>query len=94
MQATNTLTVANTGSKGSKFGVGDKTYVYNVSMQAPLVMEFEIVGVIKNDEGLFYSHDRNQWVKEEYLFKSRKEAYKSLIAQAENELQQPEGLQK
>jgi hypothetical protein len=87
-------TNASASKAKNKFNIDDKAYVYNVSMQSPLVMEFLIVGIISNDEGLFYTHDRQQWVKEEYLYRTRKEAYKSLIAQAENELQQPEGMQK
>lgn len=76
--------------KASKFGVGDKTYVWNVGMQAPLVVPFEIMGIIKNAEGIFYTHDSQHWVKEEYLHLSRKEAYQNMISQAESEMNQPE----
>lgn len=81
-------------SKVNKYNIGDKAYIVNVNMQSPLVVEFLIVGIITNDEGLFYSADRNAWVKEEFLHISRKEAYRCLISQAEGEMNSPEGMQK
>lgn len=79
-------------SKINQYNIGEQVFVYNVGMQSPLVSEFVIAGIISNDEGLFYSHDRSQWIKEDYLYKTRKDAYKSLITRAETEMKQPQNL--
>lgn len=90
----NAPSVIPAAKKGTKYTIGDKAYVFNVNMQAPLVMEFTIVGMISMEGSLFYTSNREAWVKEEYIHPSRKEAYRCLIQQAENEMKQPEGIAK
>ena len=79
---------------GSKFTIGDKVYCFNLNFQHPLVNEFTIKGIINNDDGLYYTADRSIWIKEEYLYKTRKDCYKKLIEQAENEMNSPDNLNK
>ena len=73
-------------NKTSRFTLGDKVYCYNVGMQSPLVVEVTIKGLVNNDDGIYYTADKSLWIKEEFLFKNRKDAYKSLISQAESEM--------
>lgn len=76
-------------TKGSKFTMGEKFYCFNIGMQFPLISEHIVNGII-NDDGLKYTSDKSMWFKEEYLFKSKKDAYKHLIEQAESEMLSPE----
>ena len=80
--------------KLNKFCIDEKLYCFNIGMQSPLIKEFVVKGIVSNDDGLFYSQDKNAWIKEEYLYKDRKAAYKYMIQQAENEMNQPENIQK
>lgn len=77
-------------TKGSKFVIGEKIYFYNIGMQHPLIVEMVVKGVVNNDDGLYYTADKSMWIKEEFLFKSRKDAYKHLIEQAEAEMLSPD----
>jgi hypothetical protein len=61
-----------------------------VGMQTHLILEISINGIVKNEDGLYYTCDKNLWYKEENLFKSRKEAYNHLIKQAESEMLEAE----
>lgn len=88
--AASTLIPASTNAKGSKYTLGDKVYLYNIGVQYPLIRDFVVVGIVNNDDGIYYTPDKNMWTKEEFLYKSRKEAYRSLIMQAENEMNSPE----
>ncbi len=81
-------------NKMNKFSIGDKVYMYCGSMCSPLVTDIVINGIISNEGSILYTTDRSAWIREEYLFKARKEAYNALIQQAENEMQQPENLPK
>jgi len=81
-------------TKGGKFSIGDKIYSFNINMQHPLVNEVVVKGIVNNDDGIYYTGDKNLWIKEEFLYKTRKDAYRSLIQQAENEMNQPENMQK
>lgn len=74
-----------------KYGIGDKIFLYNVNMQNPLVTEMVIAGIITNDDGFYYTNiEKSGWVKEDFVFKARMEAYRALIQQAENEMKQPD----
>lgn len=73
-------------TKGSKFVIGEKFYVFNIGMQNPLIAELIVKGIVNDETGLMYTHDKNMWIKEEYLFKNRKDAYKALISHAEAEM--------
>lgn len=85
--------ISNTINHGiSKFQIGDKLYCFNIGMQHPLVIDFVVKGIVHNDDGMFYSADKSVWVKEDYLYNNRKEAYRALIKQAENEMNSPEHL--
>lgn len=74
----------------AKYEVGQKVWCNSQMMSSPLITSFEIKGVIRRDDGLYYSPNLENWTKEEYLYESRKCAYKAYIAQAENEMNQPE----
>lgn len=79
-------------SPTSKYSIGDKLYCFNVGMQHPLVNEIIVAGVVKNDDGLYYSADKSLWIKEEFLYPTRKDSYNALIQQAQNEMNQPVSL--
>lgn len=76
----------------SKYGIGDTLYCFNIGMQNPLVTKIVVLGVVKNDDGLYYSADKSMWIKEEYLYPSRKDSYKAIISQAQNEMESPEAI--
>ena len=75
---------------GSKFQLGDKIYCFNIGMQKPLVHELTVKGIVNDQENdsVLYSDDKSAWIKEEFLFKTKKEAYRHLILQAETEMNQ------
>jgi len=75
---------------GSKFQLGDKIYCFNIGMQKPLIHELTVNGIMNDQENnsVLYSDDKSAWIKEEFLFKTRKEAYRYLIQQAEAEMNQ------
>lgn len=79
---------------GSKFQIGEKAFLYNIGMQFPLISPLQIKGVMEHDDGVYYTEDKFKWIREEYLYKSRSAAYRSLIKQAENEMNTPESIVK
>lgn len=76
----------------NKYSAGDKLYCYTLDFSKQLVASFMVAGVIKKDDGIYYSHDLQNWVKEEYVHADRKEAYKALIQKADGEMNSPEHL--
>lgn len=76
-------------SKGSKYVLGDKSYCYNIGMQDPLIREMVIIGIVNHDDGVYYTSDKNLWIREDNIFRTRKEAYNHLIKQAESEMIEP-----
>lgn len=74
----------------NKFSIGQKVYTYSLPSSVHLVTHFEVVAIVSNDDGLYYSPDKNTWIKEETIFADRMEAYKHIIHRCENEMNQPE----
>lgn len=72
-----------------KYKVDEIVYVFNIFK--PLIAEFLINGIIRNEEGVFYTHDGKSWVKEEYLYPAKYNAYVSLIKQSMSELEMEGG---
>ena len=70
----------------NRFNIGDTAYAYNVGMQFPLIRELTIVGIVENEDGMYYTNDMSLWIKDEFLFDDKDKAYKSLIIQAEKEM--------
>jgi len=53
---------------------------------APLVVEFEIIGIVdKGEEGIYYSCNLNNWVREDYLYQTKYDAYQELLEQVSRE---------
>jgi len=75
---------------GSKFQLGDKIYCFAIGMQKPLIHELTVNGILNDQENdaVLYTDDKSAWIREEFLFKTRKEAYRHLIQQAETEMNQ------
>lgn len=80
--------------KVNKYCIDEKLYSFSMGVQSPLIRNFVVKGIISNDDGLFYTQDKNTWIKEEFFYKTRKDAYRALIQQAENEMNQPEHIEK
>lgn len=74
----------------SKFEIGRHVWCNSQLMGSPLAASFEVKGIIKKDDGVYYSGNLQNWIKEEYLHESRKCFYKAYIAQAENEMNKPD----
>lgn len=55
-------------------------------MDAPLVNEFIVKGILQNEEGLFYSNDLTVWVKEGFLFETAEAACEELKNRLQNEI--------
>lgn len=72
----------------SKFSINEKAFCFNAELQ-PLVKEMHIKGIIEKPEGIFYSNDHQNWIREDFLYKNRYSAYRSLIKQAEAESSEP-----
>jgi len=73
-----------------KYEIGEKVYLFNLGMQNPLIAEMIINGIVNNDDGFYYTPDKKVWIKEEFIFKARMEAYRALIQQSENEMNHPD----
>lgn len=67
-----------------KYIVDDTVFIFNLFK--PLVAEFKVHGVMRTEEGIYYSCDGKNWVREDYLHETEMQAYFALISQAENEM--------
>lgn len=74
----------------NKYQLGEKLYSFNVGGIKPLVANFQVSGIVNKDGSILYTKDMNNWIKEEYLFKSRMEAYTALITEAQAEMLSPD----
>jgi hypothetical protein len=74
----------------NKYQLGEKLYYFNVGGIRPLVTVFEVNGMVFNEGAVLYTKDKNNWVKEDYLFRTRMESYTALISQAQAEMINPE----
>lgn len=72
-----------TDQLSTKYNIGDIVYVYNLF--APLIAEFKVNGVLKNEDEIYYTTDIKSWIREEYLHQSIIEAYEKLLSQAAKE---------
>lgn len=66
-----------------KYKVDEIVYVFNIFK--PLVAEFLINGIMRNEEGVFYTHDGKSWIREEFFYPDKREAYQALQNQISNE---------
>lgn len=74
----------------NKYQLGDKLYCFNVAGVKPLIADFIVEGMVSNEGVVLYTKDKTNWVREDYLFRARKEAYTALIAEAQIEMNTPE----
>jgi len=71
-----------------KFWINEKAFVFNPDMQ-PLIVDFHIKAIQEQNGSIFYTQDKQKWVREDFVYKNRYSAYRALIKQAESEIIEP-----
>lgn len=74
----------------NRYHINQSLYTYNRGGICPLITEFTVVGMMEHDSSILYSNDKQSWIREDYLFMNKEEAYQHLIQQAQDEMKAEE----
>lgn len=73
------------GEINGKFWINEEAFCLNTELQ-PLITKFQVKGIRESENKLYYTPDHQRWVREDFLFKNKYSAYRSLMKQAEIEM--------